>query len=458
MAEHKYLLYTVGVISMATFQFGYNMAELNEPREAMTCPESNGSRASGLLPECLEMADWQYGLATSIFAIGGLFGALAAQPLGKRYGRRRTLMLNSFCFIVAAITKALATNVAVLTLGRLLSGLSSGSAAVVVPLYINEISPKHMRGTYGGVTQITVNFGILITQILGLFLSKPSYWRLILIVGAFVGAAQALLLRGIPESPKYLLGTDKQAAKEALARLRATASDAAVKAELEAMMQSTGVVHTSPEEEPLTGGHHARSRPASVPQVSTWAFLTQRHFRKEAMIVCGLMLAQQLTGINACILHGVSILRGLMPSAAGYINVIISGANLVVTLVASATLFDRVSHKHLLIYSMSGMATCAFLLSAGIANNIAILSAVALFLFVCSFSFGLGPLPWMVSSKVVDYEAVDAAQSSALVFSWLGTFLVAFLVPIIPPVISFIGFGCIGFLSAAIVWFGVPNY
>jgi hypothetical protein len=31
MAEHKYLLYAVGVISMATFQFGYNMVRSISP-------------------------------------------------------------------------------------------------------------------------------------------------------------------------------------------------------------------------------------------------------------------------------------------------------------------------------------------------------------------------------------------------------------------------------------------
>jgi predicted MFS family arabinose efflux permease len=66
--------------------------------------------------------------------------------MGNRYGRRTTLALNSLGFIVAGVMKALATNVSVLALGRFISGLSSGAAAVVVPLYVNEIAPPDAKG------------------------------------------------------------------------------------------------------------------------------------------------------------------------------------------------------------------------------------------------------------------------------------------------------------------------
>jgi predicted MFS family arabinose efflux permease len=75
-----------------------------------------------------------------------LLGALAAAPMGNRYGRRTTLGINSGGFVVGGMLKALAMNVPVLTLGRFISGLSSGAAAVVVPLYVNEIAPPDAKG------------------------------------------------------------------------------------------------------------------------------------------------------------------------------------------------------------------------------------------------------------------------------------------------------------------------
>jgi len=206
------------------------------------------------------------------------------------------------------------------------------------------------------------------------------------------------------------------------------------------------------EEEPLTG-----AATENTSKVSTWEFVTKREHRKGALIVCGLMFAQQLLGINAVIFHGVSVLQTLLPNAAGYINVVISAANLAITSIASM-FFDKISHKFLLIASMLGMATFSWLLAVGIANGIAVLSAISCFMFVSSFSFGLGPLPWMVASKTVGYRAVDGAQSAGLVVNWIGTFIVAFAVPILPTVVSFVGFGIIGFVSAATVWYGVGAY
>ncbi|KAI5793154.1 general substrate transporter [Geopyxis carbonaria] len=407
----------------------------------MTCAVTTALPISSIsLPPCLPMASWHYSLATSIFALGGLLGALASAPMTNTYGRRKTLILNTTGFILGGLLKALTPSIAVLTLGRFISGLSAGAAAVVVPLYVNEVAPPDAQGKFGAFTQISINVGILSTQLLGLFLSRPGWpWRIIMAVGAATGAAQALLLLACPESPKYLSSIgDRNGARDALARLRGPSHAGEIEAEIR-------------EAEPLT------EAAAEEPKISTWTFVTSRAHRKGALIVCGLMFAQQLLGINAVIFHGVSVLRGMLPNAAGSINVLISAANLVITSVASL-FFDRVSHKSLLTASMAGMGTFALLLAAGIWASVPVLSAVACFMFVSSFSIGLGPLPWMVASKTVRYSAVDAAQASGLVVNWIGTFIVAFGVPLVPTQVSFVAFGVIGLASAAAVWWGIDAY
>lgn len=155
------------------------------------------------------------------------------------------------------------------------------------------------------------------------------------------------------------------------------------------------------------------------------------------------------------------MLNKLLPQTAGFINVVISLANLIFT-VGASMFYDKVSHKKLLIMSMSGMATFAFLLAIGMFHSVPVLSAISCFFFVSSFSIGLGPLPWMVASKTVRFQAVDAAQAAGLVVNWCATFIVGFGVPVVAVAIGmpwvFIGFGCIGAFASFAVWKAVDAY
>jgi MFS family permease len=75
---------------------------------------------------------------------------------------------------------------------------------VLVPLYINEIAPKSLRGAFGVTCQVFVVIGIAIAQFLSLFLSTIPFWRLILLFGAVIGATQFVLLLFACESPKWV--------------------------------------------------------------------------------------------------------------------------------------------------------------------------------------------------------------------------------------------------------------
>lgn len=168
----------------------------------------------------------QWGVVGSMYTLGGLFGALSAGPLAGRYGRRRTMQLTTVFFSAGPVFEALAPNIGALALGRLISGVGAGASVVVVPIYIAEIAPPAERGFFGALTQIMCNVGILITQLLGYFLSHGQYWRIILASAGAIGAAQSAGLLFAVESPKYLAEQgDVVEAKRALRKIRGTLHD-----------------------------------------------------------------------------------------------------------------------------------------------------------------------------------------------------------------------------------------
>jgi len=203
-------------------------AELNAPQDIITCARKSFSATAYLspLPQCISMSSFEFGLVTSIFTVGGLLGALLCGPWVTTYGRLQTMCYTTGFFTLGPIAEACAPNVAVLAVGRFISGLGAGASVVVVPIYISEVAPPNKRGFFGSFTQIMINMGILIAQLLGLFLSHGQFWRVILGVGGIIGLNQLAGLLFATESPKWT--AEKGAvvrAKKDLQRIRGQDQD-----------------------------------------------------------------------------------------------------------------------------------------------------------------------------------------------------------------------------------------
>jgi MFS family permease len=201
---------------------------LNAPEDVIRCKKKSikSTVAGPNLPQCIEMTPTEWGVVGSMFTLGGLLGALLAGPVASRYGRLRTMQITTIFFSIGPVFEALSPNIAVMALGRLLSGVGAGAAVVIVPLYISEIAPPAQKGFFGAFTQIMCNVGILVTQLLGYFLSHDSYWRIILAAGGMIGLGQALGLLVSVESPKYIAEQGNLAlAKKTLRKIRGEHAD-----------------------------------------------------------------------------------------------------------------------------------------------------------------------------------------------------------------------------------------
>lgn len=128
-------------------------------------------------------------------------------------------------------------------------------------------------------------------------------------------------------------------------------------------------------------------------------------------------------------MYGVSLLADLLQSNSALLNIFVSILNIVVT-TGCAPLADKLGRKPCLLISIGGMGVSSVLLGSGIRGSQPILSAVAVLLFVAAFAFGLGPIPFILSSELVSAPGVGAAQSWALAANWIATFSVAQFFPL----------------------------
>ncbi|KAK3365483.1 general substrate transporter [Lasiosphaeria ovina] len=483
-AFHGVTLYLVVLLVVATLgplQFGFHLAELNAPEDVITCRKTSISAVKRAISffksdppvaaptDCIPMGRPAFAAISAIFTVGGLLGALAAGPFTSSRGRRRSMQATAVFYLVGSIVETIAASVPLMILGRFLTGVGAGASTVIVPLYISEVAPPAQRGFFGAFTQISINVGILFTQSLGYFLSHDGAWRWILGSGVIIAIIQAAGLLVVPESPAWTASVrgDMVRARRVLQRIRG--KHANIDNEVDAWGEGDGKLTN--EEESLLAGESSTSLETSAtllsPQVSasrpdktTLGFVQVVRdplYRPAIIAVVGIMFAQQLCGINSMIMYSVSLLRDLLPTSSALLTIIISVINLGTTIAASP-LPDKLGRKTCLLVSIIGQGTSSLALALSIVFELKIMSAIAVLLFVAFFAVGLGPVPFIMASELVGPEAVGATQSWALGASYIATFLVAYLFPIVNEALNSAlgGAGWVYFIFAgfAVLWAG----
>jgi MFS family permease len=154
--------------------------------------------------------------------LGGAVGALFSGQLAVILGRRRTLWACDLFCIFGWLSIAFAKNVLWLDLGRISLGIGVGLTSYVVPVYIAEITPKHVRGAFSASTLLLQNSGISLIYFFGTVIN----WRVLAVIGALPCFIPVIGIYFIPESPRWLakIGSVKEV-ENSLHRLRGKDAD-----------------------------------------------------------------------------------------------------------------------------------------------------------------------------------------------------------------------------------------
>ncbi|CAI4374641.1 AKH_1a_G0011930.mRNA.1.CDS.1 [Saccharomyces cerevisiae] len=103
------------------------------------------------------------GLIVSIFNIGCAIGGIILSKLGDMYGRKMGLIVVVVIYIIGIIIQIASINKWYqYFIGRIISGLGVGGIAVLSPMLISEVSPKHLRGTLVSCYQLMITAGIFL--------------------------------------------------------------------------------------------------------------------------------------------------------------------------------------------------------------------------------------------------------------------------------------------------------
>ncbi|XP_066251240.1 solute carrier family 2, facilitated glucose transporter member 3-like isoform X3 [Euwallacea similis] len=398
----------------SSFQHGYNTGVLNNPQKIIEAWINNTMVGRGQVPS-QESITLVFSLMVAIFCVGGMIGGAITGFVAERFGRKNGLLLNNILVLLAVIAMSSAKAAAsyeLIILGRFLIGINSGLNAGLAPMYLAEISPVNLRGAVGTVYQLVITISILIAQIVSLksVLGTAEHWPTLLALTIIPAIFQLATLPFCPESPKYLLlsrGLELRSQK-ALSWLRGTLD-----------------VH-----EEMDGMRAEADAMKLVPKVTIRELISNSALRIPLVISLTVMIAQQLSGINAVMFFSSQIFQmaGLNDENATYATLGMGGINVLMTIV-SLFLVEKAGRKTLLLIGFGGMAIDTALLTISMlfadkSRAAGIICVILVLVYVIMFASGPGSIPWFLVSELFNQAARPTASALAVCLNWTANFLV----------------------------------
>ncbi|VVB15261.1 unnamed protein product [Arabis nemorensis] len=328
----------------------------------------------------LDLSIAQFSVFGSLSTLGAAIGALFSGKLAMVLGRRGTMWLSDILCITGWLFIAFAKDVMWLDVGRISSGMGIGLISYVVPVYIAEIAPKQVRGTFTFSNQLLQNSGTAVVFFFGNFIT----WRSLALLGALPCFIQLIGLFFIPESPRWLakVGTDKEL-ENSLRRLRGRDAD---------------ILHEASEIQVMTKMVENDSK-------SSFYDLFQRKYRYTLVVGIGLMLIQQFSGSAAVVAYASTIFRKAGFSVA--IGSTMLGLFMIPKAMIGLILVDNWGRRPLLLTSALGMSITCILLGASftlqkmqlLPELTPVLTFICITLYIGTYAIGLGGLPWVIMSE-----------------------------------------------------------
>ncbi|GAB6023834.1 Facilitated trehalose transporter Tret1 [Chamberlinius hualienensis] len=348
----------------------------------------------------INSGDYGFTLSLSIMSwlasFAGLFalpGSILAVPLMDHFGRKFALIVTTLPMAIGYLLIVCSYNVITLGCGRAILGIAVGMIYSVAIVYLSEISPKNLRGTYGSLFAISVYFGGIYINLVGAF----SNWRWMALGALAAVTMSSLSSLFMYETPRWLISKGHYT----------TASE---------IMRDLWHLKTSEEID-------KEFKAIEINVKTTCSFkdglqeLLQAPLWKPLVITQVLMILQQFTG-NAYINNYTVAIFQQATANMKITNEFLKNPKyqtLLVTLgypiggFLSIFFIDRFGRRCLLIssgilltFTLAGLGTYYYLQTTEkeIASYLVWLPLTCLLLYVISFGFAFGGVPFLFASEV----------------------------------------------------------
>ncbi|CAJ1051449.1 solute carrier family 2 member 9%2C like 1 [Xyrichtys novacula] len=327
-----------------SFQIGYQNTGLSSPSPFIqgfinsTWYDRYGEPPS---PQTVTMI---WSLIVSLYAVGGLCGAISVKFITGTIGRKKAMICSSWIGIVAAVIVLMskyAKSYEMIIVARILYGFAAGLVGSTHSMYLGEISPRRLRGIVAVTYPTFLSLGKLAGQFFGLseILGREELWNVLLCVPSFFSLIQIIVLPFLPEAPRYLFiekGED-EACKKALQSLWGKGD---YKQEMEEMLAEQAVINAAPPKTPLQ-------------------LIKDRTVRLQLIIILIIYFCNQMSGMSAITVFSFDIFlrAGIEKDMIRYVTLGL-GLTEIVTYISCSLLIERTGRRVLFWVGYGLMSAC----------------------------------------------------------------------------------------------------
>ncbi|KYK56559.1 hypothetical protein DCS_03559 [Drechmeria coniospora] len=400
-------------------------------------------------PGYKQVSESNTSLIVSILSCGTFFGALMAGDLADWIGRKWTVILGCFVYIVGIVIQMITSPsnaLGPIVAGRLIAGFGVGFESAIVILYMSEICPRKVRGALVAGYQFCITIGILLASVV-VYATKNYPNTGVYRIPIAIQFPWALILGGgllfLPDSPRYYVKKGKiQKAISALARVRG-------------QPESSQFVQTEIAEI-IANEEYERALIPSTTWFGSWAncfkgsLWVSRSNLRRTILGTSLQMMQQWTGVNFIFYYSTPFLQSTGAIDDPFIiSLIFTLVNVCSTPLSFWTV-ERFGRRTILIWGALGMLICQFLVAIvgvtvgfnythpdpadptkSIADNIPAVNAQIAFIaiFIFFFASTWGPGAWIVIGEIFPLPIRSRGVALSTASNWLWNTIIAVITP-----------------------------
>lgn len=365
--SNSWFIYFIGAIAaLAGLLFGFDTGVI--------------SGAITFITKQYHLSTEMEGFVVSIVMIGAVCGTVVSNYISRHFGRRNALISASIIFVIAALGSATAQHPYSLVIFRFFLGLAIGIASYTAPLYLAEISPRHIRGRIIAFYQLMIAAGLLAAYCSDMIFTPSGLWRWMLGIAAFPAAVMLTSALFLPRSPRWLMLKNKtREAKSVLSKMLPVQQVEQEFGEIKARIEADTKIQK---------GWHALKNPK---------------FR--AVLILGILaqLMQQWTGCNIVLYYAPIIfkLAGFSTPVQQMWGTIAVGAVMMFTTIIAVKYVDKWGRRPILFGGLLAMTVSLLLLAlfskaAAHSEILQIISIASVLVYIFGFAVSLGPIVWIL--------------------------------------------------------------